>query len=132
MDERLVPIDFYFEAVADADNVWLRKVPVQLTIVAVEYTIHTVGATVTAAGIDIQADLVTPGTGVDIITAIDLAAFSADSMAEWLSTHIAGGEEDPVDVPAGSILEIDLNITGGGTLGLQGTIWALVGGLKSV
>lgn len=125
MDERLVPIDFFFEARADADAVWVLTVPVQLTIVAVHYTLDAVSGTVTAAGIDIQDD------GTDIIAAIDLAAFTKGNLAEWLSKHIAGGDEDPVTVAAGSLLEIDVNITGGGSIGLNGTIWALVGGLKA-
>ncbi len=127
MDERLVAIDFYFAAIADTDGVWKLVIPFQLTLVDVEYTLHTVTGDPTGANIDIQDDT------VDAIIAIALAAFIAGSVAEWKSNHMAGGEEDPVNVVAGSVLEIDLNLTGGTTptAGLNGTIWGLVGGLKA-
>lgn len=126
MEERLVPIPFYFGALADADGVWLQEIPFQCTIVAVNYTLHTVTGSPTGANIDIQDDT------VDAITAIALAAFTAGSVAEWLSKHM-GGSEDAVEVAAGSKLEIDLNLTGGTspTAGLNGIIWALVGGKKA-
>lgn len=126
MQERLVPIHFDFAAVADADSVYEIDIPVQCTIVGVEYTLHTVTGSPTGANIDIQDD------GTDAITAIALAAFTALSKASWKSIDM-GGANAPVEVAAGSILAIDLNLAGGTspTAGLNGDIWVLLGGQKA-
>ena len=126
MEERLVPLSFFFAAVADVDGAWLQEIPFQCTIVAVDYTLHTVTGGPTGANIDIQDDT------VDAITAIALAAFTAGSKAEWLAKHM-GGANDSVEVAAGSVLEIDLNLTGGTapTAGLNGIIWVLIGSKKA-
>ena len=52
------------------------------------------------ATIDIQDD------GSDIVTAID--ASDHDVPGEWISVH-AGGSETPVEIAAGSEIEIDVN-----------------------
>ena len=126
MEERLVPLSFFFAAVADVDGAWLQEIPFQCTIVAVDYTLHTVTGGPTGANIDIQDDT------VDAITAIALAAFTAGSKAEWLAKHM-GGAQTAVEVAAGSVLEIDLNLTGGTTptAGLNGIIWVLIGSKKA-
>jgi len=126
MEERLVPLSFFFAAVADVDGAWLQEIPFQCTIVAVDYTLHTVTGSPTGADIDIQDD------GVDAIVAIALAAFTAGSKAEWLTKHM-GGAQTAVEVAAGSVLEIDLNLTGGTTptAGLNGIIWVLIGSKKA-
>ena len=126
MEERLVPLSFFFAAVADVDGAWLQEIPFQCTIVAVDYTLHTVTGGPTGANIDIQDDT------VDAITAIALAAFTAGSKAEWLAKHM-GGAQIAVEVAAGSVLEIDLNLTGGTspTAGLNGIIWVLIGSKKA-
>jgi len=126
MEERLVPLSFFFAATAGVDGAWLQEIPFQCTIVAVDYTLHTVTGGPTGANIDIQDDT------VDAITAIALAAFTAGSKAEWLAKHM-GGANDSVEVAAGSVLEIDLNLTGGTspTAGLNGIIWVLIGSKKA-
>lgn len=122
MDEKTVLIPFYFGALADADGVYKQEILQDIDIVGVAGTLHTVTGSPTGLNIDIQDD------GADIITAMAWAAFTAGSTASWKTPHFQGAET-PLHVAAGSMLEIDLNLSGGTspTAGLNGYIVALLG-----
>ena len=120
MSDRLVTFNFSAQAQATGNGVHLLKVPFGMTIVAVALCAEAFTGSPTGFNIDIQDDT------VDVITAI--AANSAGTPGEWKSTHFGGGNA-PVAVAAGSVVEVDVNLTGGTTptADYDVTIFALSG-----
>jgi len=98
-------------------SAWLGMVPFGATLVYACVSPHEDDS---GATIDIQDD------GVDIVTAISAA--DHDVPGEWISTH-CGGAETPVQIAAGSELEIDINSAAATTrfdvslVFLQGETW---------
>ena len=120
MSDRLSTFCFSAQGQADADGVHTVKVPFGVTIVGVTVCAEAFTGSPTGFNIDIQDDT------VDVITAI--AANSAGTPGEWKSTHFGGGNA-PVAVAAGSVVEVDVNLTGGTTptADYDVTIFALSG-----
>ncbi len=112
MNERLIPVaSFYLNGQADADGVSGVYVPADVVITDVSHFLTFAGGS-TAATIDIQDD----GTDVQ-------AAISVD--ANGLTALTAPG----YSIASGSVIEIDLNITGGTTPTATGevVIWGFIG-----
>ena len=99
------------------DSSCMVMVPFGATLVYASVAPHEDDA---AATMDIQDD------GVDIVTAI--AAATHLTPGEWISVH-CGGTETPVDIAAGSEIELDFNSAAATTrfdvtlLLLQGESW---------
>ena len=120
MSDRMVAINFSAQAQGDADGVHTLYAVRTLTIVGVTVCAEAFTGTPTAFDIDVQDD------GTDVITAV--AASTAGTAGTWLATHL-GGTNDPVEVAAGSEIEIDVNFTGGSspTADYDVTLWCLLG-----
>jgi hypothetical protein len=120
MSAQLITFNFSAQAQADADGVHLLKVPFGITLVGVTVCAEAFTGSPTGFNIDIQDD------AADVITAV--AANSAGTPGEWKSTHL-GGSNAPISVAAGSVLEVDVNLTGGTspTADYDVTIFALAG-----
>ena len=101
---RIVPLVFTAEAQADADGVHEFDVPVGMTILGVSLCAEAFANSPTGFNIDIQDD------GTDVITAV--AANTAGTPGTWYAPAF-GGTETPVQVAAGSDVEIDINLVGG-------------------
>jgi hypothetical protein len=106
MNERLAIIPLRLTGQGDADGVAGIYVPRDFLLTQVSVFVSIAG-TPSAATIDIQDD------GTDILTAQDI---TGNGLKNVTGTNIAGG----------SVLEIDLNLTGGSTPTVTGDI-ALIG-----
>jgi hypothetical protein len=104
MSAQLITFTFSAQAQADADGVHTVKVPFGMTIVGVTLCAEAFTGSPTGFNIDIQADT------NDVISGV--AANSAGTPGEWKSTHL-GGSNAPVVVAAGSVIEVDVNLTAG-------------------
>jgi hypothetical protein len=120
MSSQLITFQFSAQAQADADGVHTVKVPFGITLVGVTVCAEAFTGSPTGFNIDIQDDT------TDVITAV--VANSAGTPGEWKSTHF-GGSNAPVAVAAGSVMEVDINLTGGSspTADYDVTIFALAG-----
>lgn len=120
MSSQLIPFNFSAQAQVTANGVHTVKVPFGMTIVGVTVCAEAFTGSPTGFNIDIQDDT------VDVITAV--AANSAGTPGEWKSTHF-GGSNAPVFVAAGSVVEVDINLTAGSspTADYDVTIYALAG-----
>lgn len=120
MSAQLIPFTFSAQAQAAANGVHAVKAPVGLTLVGVSVYPEAFTGSPTGFNIDIQDDT------TDVITAV--AANSAGTPGEWKSTHF-GGSNAPVAVAAGSVLEIDVNFSGGSspTADYEIVLFALAG-----
>jgi hypothetical protein len=120
MSAQLITFSFSAQAQADADGVHLVKVPFGITLVGVTLCAEAFTGSPTGFNIDIQDDT------ADVITSV--AANSAGTPGEWKSTHL-GGSNAPVVVAAGSVVEVDVNLTGGSspTADYDVTLYALAG-----
>jgi hypothetical protein len=120
MSSQLLSFNFSAQAQADADGVHTIKVPFGITIVGVTLCAEAFTGSPTGFNIDIQDDT------TDVITAV--AANTAGTPGEWKSTHF-GGSNTPVAVAAGSVVEVDVNLTGGSTpsADYDVTVFALAG-----
>jgi hypothetical protein len=120
MSAQLMTFNFSAQAQADADGVHSVKVPFGITIVGVTLCAEAFTGSPTGFNIDIQDDT------TDVITGV--AANSAGTPGEWKSTHL-GGSNAPVVVAAGSVVEVDVNLTAGSTptADYDVTIYALAG-----
>ena len=116
----LVAFTFSAQAQGDADGVHTLFAMRGLTIVGVSLCAEAFTGTPTAFDVDIQDD------GADIITAV--TASTAGTAGTWKSTHF-GGTNAPIEVAAGSEIEVDINLIGGSnpTADYDVTIWTLVG-----
>jgi hypothetical protein len=113
MNERLIPFaSFYLDAQADADGVNGVYVPEAILFTHISKFVTNAGAPGTA-DIDIQDD------GTDIVTASSILSASASVLTE-LAT--------PVRLAAASVVELDLNHSGGTTPTTTGEIvlWGFV------
>jgi len=110
MNERLVPLTATLAAQADADGVAGFYVPDEFTILYVSHFLSFANSP-TAETIDIQDD------GDDIETDIDVSTNGITTL------------DTPLRVAAGSVIEIDLNLTGGSSPTATGqiTLWGLAG-----
>jgi hypothetical protein len=120
MSDRLVTFNFSAQAQATANGVHTLKLPFGITIVGVTVCAEAFTGSPTGFNIDIQVG------AIDVITAV--AANSAGTPGEWKSTHF-GGSNTPVAVAAGSVIEVDVNLTAGTTpmADYDITIFALAG-----
>lgn len=120
MSAQLMTFNFSAQAQVDADGVHTVKVPFGITIVGVTVCAEAFTGSPTGFNIDIQDDT------TDVISAV--AANAAGTPGEWKSTHL-GGSNAPVSVAAGSVLEVDVNLTAGSspTADYDVTIFALAG-----
>jgi hypothetical protein len=120
MSAQLITFNFSAQAQVTANGVHLVKVPFGITLVGVTVCAEAFTGSPTGFNIDIQDDT------VDVITAV--AANSAGTPGEWKSTHL-GGSNAPVAVAAGSVVEVDVNLTAGSspTADYDVTIYALAG-----
>lgn len=109
MNERLTPISFTLSSQAAANGAAGMYVPAGMTITHVS-VFATVTGSPSAATIDVQDD------GTDIITAQDISANGITALT-------------PVSVAADSVVEIDVNFTGGTSPAVSGeiTLWCLAG-----
>jgi hypothetical protein len=110
MNERLVPIPIRFNAQTAGDGAAGLYLPCGFTLLAVSVFGACAGSPTTGS-IDIQDD------GVDIVTAVDLKTNALTRLAVPL--HAAGE----------SLLEIDVNFSGGSGPSYSGliTLWGLIG-----
>jgi hypothetical protein len=97
---------FSAQAQVTANGVHGVKVPFGMTIVGVSLWPEAFTGTPTGFNVDIQV------AAADVITAV--AANTAGTPGEWKSTHL-GGTNTPVAVAAGSVVEVDVNLTAGTT-----------------
>lgn len=96
-------VTFGAQAQAAANGVHRFTAPVGLTLVNVSFGVEALTGSPTNVNIDIQDDT------NDVITAITR---TSAGVAEWVSTHF-GGSETPVAIAEGSVLEVDVNFSGG-------------------
>lgn len=101
---RVLP--FHVAPLAAADSVINFKALEAMTIVGVSLCATVFTGTPTGFTVDIQDD------ASDVIAAI--TANTALTPGTWLTPHM-GGTETPVTIAAGSVVEVDLNLTGGST-----------------
>ena len=101
---RVLP--FHVAPLAAASSVVAFQALESMTIVGVSLCATVFTGTPTGFTVDIQDDT------ADVITAI--AADTALTPGTWLTPHM-GGTETPVTIAAGSVIEVDLNLTGGTT-----------------
>jgi hypothetical protein len=120
MSAQLITFNFSAQAQVTANGVHLVKVPFGITLVGVTVCAEAFTGSPTGFNIDIQDDT------ADVITAV--AANTAGTPGEWKSTHL-GGSNVPVAVAAGSVVEVDVNMTAGSspTADYDVTIYALAG-----
>jgi hypothetical protein len=120
MSSQVITFNFSSQSQADADGVHTLKLPFGITVVGVTVCAEAFTGSPTGFNIDLQKD------AIDVITAV--AANSAGTPGEWKSTHF-GGSNTPVAVAAGSVIEIDVNLTAGTTptADYDITIFALAG-----
>lgn len=120
MSAQMMTFNFSAQAQTDADGVHVVKLPFGITIVGVTLCAESFTGSPTGFNIDIQDD------STDVITAV--AANVAGTPGEWKSTHL-GGSDAPVLVAAGSVVEVDVNLTGGSTptADYDVTLFALAG-----
>ena len=104
MSTQLITFSFSAQAQAAANGVHRVKMPLGMTLVGVTVCAEAFTGSPTGFNVDVQDDT------VDVITAV--AANSAGTPGEWKSTHL-GGSNAPVEVAAGSVVEVDVNFTGG-------------------
>jgi hypothetical protein len=101
---RVLP--FHVAPLAAADSVINFKALEAMTIVGVSLCATVFTGTPTGFTVDIQDD------ASDVIAAI--TANTALTPGTWLTPHM-GGTQTPVTIAAGSVVEVDLNLTGGST-----------------
>jgi len=101
---RVLP--FHVSPLADADSVVAFQALEAMTIVGASLCATVFTGSPTGFTVDIQDDT------ADVITAI--TADTALTPGTWLTPHM-GGTETPVTIAAGSVVEVDLNLTGGTT-----------------
>lgn len=103
MKERLDGLFCYLDGQADADGVWGVYVPEDFRITKVS-SFLTAGNAGTATTIDIQDD------GADAITGVDIHSAGLTTLTT------------AVELAAGSVVEIDLNLSGGTAPTMTGEI----------
>lgn len=120
MSAQLITFNFSAQAQGAANGVHTVKVPFGITLVGVTLCAEAFTGSPTGFNIDIQDDT------VDVITAV--TANAAGTPGEWKSSHL-GGSNAPVLVAAGSVVEVDVNFTGGSspTADYDITLFALAG-----
>lgn len=111
---------FSAQAQVTANGVHAVKTPVGMQIVGLSVYPEAFTGSPTGFNVDIQV------AAADVITAV--AANTALTAGEWKSTHF-GGSNAVVDVPAGSLLEVDINLVAGTspTADYEVVIWVLLG-----
>jgi hypothetical protein len=97
-------LSFSVEGQDDADGVLEFEALEGMTIIGVSLCAEAFTGTPTGFNVDIQDD------GTDVITAV--AANTAGTPGTWKTPHM-GGTETPVEVAAGSSVEVDVNLSGG-------------------
>lgn len=120
MFHNLIAINVSNQGQDDADGVHQLVAPVGMTLVGVVLCAEAFTGTPTGFNIDVQDDT------TDIVTAV--AANTAKTEGTWY-TPIFGGTNTPVEIAAGSNIEIDVNLTGGSTptADYDCTLWFLLG-----
>jgi hypothetical protein len=110
MNERLIPISLAFQGETDADGVMGAYVPQDFRLIKVSHFVTATG-TPTAITIDIQDDT------ADVETAMDISSAGITALTT------------PAEIAADSVIEIDLNTTGGTTPTATGEIvlWGYIG-----
>lgn len=102
----LQSVSFSAQAQTAANGVHGFTVPYGMTLVGISMWVEAITGSPTNLTIDIQDD------GTDVIT----VAFTvtAAGAAVWNSTAL-GGTNTPINIARGSVVEVDLNFTGGST-----------------
>jgi hypothetical protein len=113
-------IGLHHEAIIDTDGILCFSALEEMTVVGVSLCASLFSGTPTACTIDIQDDT------VDVITAV--TASTALTPGTWKAVHM-GGTNAAVVIAAGSVVEIDLNLTAGTTptAVIDVIIWYLAG-----
>lgn len=96
-------VTFGAQAQAAGAGVHRFTAPVGLTLVNVSFGVEAITGSPTNVNLDVQDDT------TDVITGITRTAAGVEA---WTSTHF-GGEEDPIAIAAGSVVEIDVNFVSG-------------------
>jgi hypothetical protein len=99
-------LSFTIEGQDDADGVIEFEALEGMTIVGVSLCAEAFTGSPTAFTVDIQDD------GSDVIAAV--TASTAGTPGTWKTPHM-GGTETPVEIAAGSSVEVDVNLAEGST-----------------
>jgi hypothetical protein len=99
-------LSFTIEGQDDADGVIEFEALEGMTIVGVSLCAEAFTGSPTAFTVDIQDD------GSDVIAAV--TASTAGTPGTWKTPHM-GGTETPVEIAAGSSVEVDVNLADGST-----------------
>lgn len=124
MNERLICLAIPIQAVASGAGKAHAYVLPDCLLVGADAVCDATTGSPTGATLDVQDDEtdVTGFAGIDV-------GVTAGAGATVLTTHLGGSVAVPAEIAAGSVIDIDVNLTGGTSPTFTGSIrlWLLVG-----